>query len=118
MGLPLVSRHNLLCREIILFLFVSFFLHSISTFSSSLVKIFVFLFDSAGDDYIEERAELTVPAGENEVSFELQILNDEVVEKKEYFSVDLSSSDDSVAIATPTANVTILEDDSKNNQKH
>ena len=78
----------------------------------------MFLFDSAGDDYIEERAELTVPAGENEVSFELQILNDAVVEKNEYFSVELSSSDGSVAIATPSANVTILEDDSKNNQKH
>ena len=107
MGLPLVSRHNLLWREI------HYLYHSVFI----LPDIFFDCLDSAGDDYIEERAELTIPAGENEVSFELQILNDEVVEKNEYFSVDLSSSDDSVAIATLTANVTILEDDSKNNKK-
>ena len=45
--------------------------------------------------------------------FEIDVLDDSVVEGDEYFSLYLTTEDVSLTVATPTANVTILEDDSK-----
>ena len=68
---------------------------------------------SAGADYVKERLQLIIPAGENELVFEIDVLDDSVVEGDEYFSVYLTTEDVSLTVTTPTANVTILEDDSK-----
>ena len=60
-----------------------------------------------------ESLQLTIPAGENEVSIEIEILDNGIVEGDEYFLVGLSTTDASLTVATSSANVTILEDDSK-----
>ena len=68
---------------------------------------------SAGADYVKERLQLIILAGENELVVEIDVLDDSVVEGDEYFSVYLTTEDVSLTVTTPTANVTILEDDSK-----
>ena len=91
------------------------FYHSVTFTFHSFQHIlhFISFLDSAGEDYVELRAELTLPAGESELAVQLQLLDDSVVENNEFFLVHLSSTDSSVTISTPSANVTILEDDSE-----
>ena len=64
-------------------------------------------------DYLEERLSVNIPAGEDEVTVAIPIIDDVIVERNEYFLVELSTSDTSVLISTPITNVTIEEDDSK-----
>ena len=56
---------------------------------------------------------MSIPAGEDEVTVAIPIIDDVIVERNEYFLVELSTSDTSVLISTPITNVTIEEDDSK-----
>ena len=59
--------------------------------------------------------ELVIMAGGKGLLVEIEILDDFVVERNEFFAVDLTTSDGSLTVATPSANVTIIEDDSKRN---
>ena len=67
----------------------------------------------AGVDYMKERVLVRIPAGENHVTVVIPIIDDVIVEKNEYFLVELSTTDSNVFISTPIANVTLEEDDSK-----
>lgn len=59
---------------------------------------------------------MIILAGENGGLVEIEPLDDDVVEgEKEYFSVELTTKDTSLSIPTPSANVTILDDDSELN---
>lgn len=62
---------------------------------------------------MKERVLVRIPAGENHVTVVIPIIDDVIVEKNEYFLVELSTTDSNVFISTPIANVTIEEDDSK-----
>ena len=62
---------------------------------------------------MKERVLVRIPAGENHVTVVIPIIDDVIVEKNEYFLVELSTTDSNVFISTPIANVTLEEDDSK-----
>ena len=68
---------------------------------------------SAGEDYIEQRVNVNIPAGDTNYIVEIPFVDDIIVEGAEYFVVHLSTTDSSLVISTTTATVTIQEDDSK-----
>ncbi len=64
---------------------------------------------SAPDDYVAASGMLTIPAGSSQATIAVAINGDVLHEGDETFQLHLSNA--SVAIATPSATATILDDD-------
>ena len=73
---------------------------------------------SEGEDYRGAQFSVFFPPGENNISFNVSIINDDVIELDERFALDLEIPEAAAALrvvrgSPDTATVNILDDDSE-----
>lgn len=66
---------------------------------------------TAGSDYTSKTGTVTIPAGQTSVSLHIPILNDNLSEPTERFSLSLINVDSGVLLFPRTTNVSILDDE-------
>lgn len=71
-------------------------------------------------DYLSENQVLTFSPGQQQLSVPIRIIDDNIVEASEIFSVEISLQFDeaNVTIGSPTATIVIRDDDCKQNNKN